>query len=787
MPTTSPGGTNMVAHVIKFMGIIVATTMMLTGCVFSFGPDPAHPAVDSQLYLGPIPSPAPLPSLSDVPRAPTPPADFNDEAAMDEYLVAIEKYAQEMQDSTSAEGDIMAFTSAVHALADTAKRGGAESVAAWQSLLVAAGIAVNGPDGKPLELNGKSGAGWPVTDPELRILALMGTSHDGIRLTELGSLLNTIPEFENMDVASALYDDLLVFAAADHAFSTVLNSLNPEFLYRDYRVVPKDDVVVTWGQVGLILRRLSVEILMAGGENSAAWAALPADRIQTVAFAAPSLPSADKEACDIASGNPWGDEWVKASYKGFGKGYDKTIEPFLKAGTKAAIGIARLVAAFVSVVVKALALEADFAMSDSPLVRTKDVQPGQIRDLTITFEFKSGKWTELAGCLNRLLGFAGFEIPVAPRGPVKDVTLDLQTTRPGLVRIGDGKGGNTSATRKKTDKNGQVAYKLTGAPQTDLIPEHATPDLKSVTLHAESNLESNDLFQDLFAFPWAALDAVSTLGLSLIPSMLSKLKILMHTGIVDVQDWKLEADFEVTAVGSISLHEASNIAGSAGGCGSGFAYSRSIDGTSTFASDPVEVTAQLVSNPQGNVGDQAVVFLNSEQEYAAWASSSGALMFNLTGHYDTVKSASDPATGNVPPVKVLPPSKGCGDGNPNYTPPAPDCGPQSYTGQLDVVVPAARTMHLQGKRFQGLQLWKSCGSSFFVSDPPVAVDFAACDSSHKTGGQFPSTAKVYDPKVKNFDVSGSMNCSTSKDGHLRELEYNWTLVFCRIEDGKSAC
>jgi hypothetical protein len=446
------------------------------------------------------------------------------------------------------------------------------------------------------------------------------------------------------------------------------------------------------------------------------------------------------------------------------------------------------VIAFVAVVAKALALEADFDMSNAPLVRTKKTQPGEIRDLTLTFEFNSGRWTEIAGCLNLLLAFTGFEIPMAPKGPVKDVSLDLASTRPGIVRIGDGKGGSTPVTRGKTDSSGKAKFTLSGAPQNDFIPEEATPDPKTVTLVAESNLESNDLFADLMAFPWAAMDAVGTVGLSLIPSFLSKLKILTHTGKVEVRDWKLDADFEVTAVGSFTMHDAWNWQSS--GCGAGVTTtSGSIDGSSSFASDPVEVSAVLFSNPQGNVGDQAVVFVPTGQPFIPMDHGNGPWMFDMPGQYTTEKSESRPATGNVPPMLVHPPtpSTQCGDGE-KQDPPTPECGVRSYPGSLEVSVPSPWKLHVGANRSgPDVNLWKHCGPDFSHGDPPMAPSVGNCKAPRVSGGHFPDMAEVYDLARRKFTVSGTLSCSTVQPGHLREFDYNWTLVFCRILEGKPAC
>ncbi|HEU4849189.1 MAG TPA: hypothetical protein VFS93_02130 [Terrimesophilobacter sp.] len=776
---------------VRFLALATTVTVMLTGCIFPVGGDPADRPVDTRLYLGPVPAPAPLPPLPELPPRPEPPANGASQAARDEYQAALDRYVEAAQ-SKDYQEEANAFHEALSTLAGTAQAGGADSVAAWQTLFVTAGIAVAGDDGTPIEVNGETGAGWPMTDAELRVQALMATSSGGLRLIDLAYALQGIPALEGVDVATALYDDLRNNPAV---FSTVLRVLNPRYLTEDegHGFAPMDEVVLTWGQVGLILRRLSAELLSASGAVEAIPTARSGVRTQPAAFTTDRGPrAADKQPCDVETGNTWADELLKQAYKVEALGFDKLLDLMLPKSVKNSVTVgistARLVLAFAAVLAKAFALEASFTMADSPLVRTKDTHPGDVSELTVRFEFDGGSWGEIAGCLNLLLAFTGFELPAAPSGPAKDINVDLSSESPGVLRIGDGAGSSSPVTRATTDKGGDARFTVSGAPQGDIIPEQAEPDPRKVRLVTVSNLESNDIYKDFASLPWAAADAAGSAGLSLIPTLLSRIRILTHSAEVPVRDWKLEADFAVTAVGAMTKHEAWYFSGG-GGCAEKYVVSESVDGNVSFASDPVEVSAILLSNPQGNLGDQAVVFVpRGQKEFMPVDIGNGVRLFVLPGEYSTEKSHSKPGKGELPALKVNPPSQNCGygDGSGGVAPPQPDCGVRTYAGALEVGVPSPKTIHLTGQPASG-PLWKDCGPGFHPMDPPVAEGLANCDSPKRTGGKFPAIAEVYDTSTSSFEVSGSLTCRSESPGSLRTTEYNWTLVFCRIVEGEPAC
>jgi hypothetical protein len=51
----------------------------------------------------------------------------------------------------------------------------------------------------------------------------------------------------------------------------------------------------------------------------------------------------------------------------------------------------------------------------------------------------------------------------------------------------------------------------------------------------------------------------------------------------------------------------------------------------------------------------------------------------------------------------------------------------------------------------------------------------------------PPINELFDPANTIIEVDGSLACSEERAGHMSKLDYQWTLVLCRIVDGKSAC
>lgn len=777
------GGT---ARGIRFVAVAVAVVLALTGCIHGFGG--SDDGRDNRLYTGPMPTPAALPNPPDIPPFPVPPADGSDQAAFDDYMAATDAYNAARQ---NLQPEVMAHYEALVALAEVTKKGGKESVAAWQSLFVTAGIAVAGADGKPIELGGRTGFGWPLMDAQIRMHALLATTDGGLRLVDLADALSAAPEFAGTNVAEVLSSELT--ESGDGNFSMVLE-LFEKGLSHELMTKPAEDIVLSWSGVGLILHRLSAELAVSESNPSGKTVSGPAaPTAQAITASYGSVPMASTgRPCEVKIDNPWAAELLSQLNKAHATfGFDKVIELVDEgtgSGIGAKIGLARLISAFATMLAKAAALDAKFTLADAPLVRTKNTQPGEVRDLTLTYSFSKDSWEDIRGCMNLFMSPFGLEVPGAQSGAADKIDVQLASDDPSVLRIGDGKGGNQDVTRGRTDSNGEVKFKVSGAPQSDILPDGAEPVDVDVTLRAVSNLGGNDFFKDLSSLPWDALDAASTGGLTAIPQVLSRMKLITQTSAVPVRDWSLEANFEATVVGSLESRSASHV-WAENTCSSGWTvHTSSTDDSMSMATDAVPVTAVLLSNPGGNLGDQAAVFTPTGEEFDIYGySPMGVLMFELPVHYTATKQYAKPAVGPVPPER-LHTGGGCADARSDGAPPpesTPDCGKRQYSAMLEVAMPSARTLQAGASSMEnhGSQ-WQECGGE---NGPVLAPSTLNECGAKPKGGKMPPISDIFDSTKRILEVEGSMSCSTVREGYSYELDYQWTLVLCRVVDGKSAC
>lgn len=766
--------------------------MLLSGCVFDLGGNGGE-SVDLSLYTGALPEPAALPAVTWGP-APEFVGDPSDSSEVESHQAAIEAY---IADTEAAR---IAYSEAYESVIQATRAGGEQSVAAWQSLLVKAGVAVEGADRDLVDIDGVTGFGWPMTDAELRLHAVLATSLGGLRLVDLTDALSGIPELADVDLASALYEDLA--RARDPGFSEVMLNLGPETLYDRAGQKAIDDVFLSWGQVGVVLRRLSAELAVfdeSGSSAAVPGASLtPSDpSVETATAASPRIVMAggSKKACDLTIDNPWAAELLNQFNKAhatfvFDRGIALIDEAFRDkhgqtGSVGAKVGVARVLSAFATVVAKAAALRAEFVVADSPLVRTKNTQIGEVRDLTLTYRFDEGSWEEIRGCMNLFLTPLGLDIPGSQSGVASNIEIDLASEDPSILRIGDGSGGTTPVTQRTTDANGVAVFTISGAPQADILPEQAQPADIDVTLRAVSNLGANDFYKDMASLPWDALDAVSTAGLSAVPQVLSRMKLITHTGVAPVRDWSLDADFEVTLLGSIESRSASHVE-QQNACGGGLIVrANSTEASASFASDPVRVSAVLLSNPDGNLGDTAAVFVPQGEEFRLSDASGGARMFEVPVNYTGTQQHFDPAVGPLPPPRQHPPG-GCADGGipGEYTPPVPDCGTRNYSADATVTMRAPRTLDVvPGYGDVVGDRWENCGGA--VSMIPASYE---CDEPRLSGGAMPSLTELYDPSKSIIEVDGSYSCSEMREGSMTDIDVQWTLVLCRInDDGDAAC
>lgn len=778
---------------LRAASLTALTALLLAGCTpwTMDGRETGDAPAPAGLYTGPIPAPATLPAAPALPPVPVPPSDYSNEAALEAYSVAMQQYAEAVMSSQEL---MRTHGEALSAVADSVQAGGEQSVAAWQSLLVTAGIAVSGPDGSPIDVNGETGFGWALTDAQLRLHSALSATPGGLRLIDLAEALSEIPETSGLDWAALIRDDLLT--AADLGYTSVYWMVGPDFFDDAGGELALDDIVLSWGQVGLLLYRLSAELATYDaaesgvGDDPAASGGLAVDAT-TAGYDPSSFRQAGaRRPCELSM-DPWTTELLNQFNKAHSTFvFDMVIDALEAKKTARGVGIARLLAAFATLAAKVASLTADFSVSNAPLVRTKSTSPGEVRDLTVTLRFDDKSWSEIRECINLFMAPLGLEIPGQSPGVGEKIDIDLRSGDPARMRIGDGAGGSRSVTQGRTDSNGAAHFNISGAPQLEKVPERAEPDDLDVEIRAVTNLGGNDFFKDMASLPWDAVDAASSGGLSVIPAMLGRMRMFTFHGTVPVRDWKLDAEFEAAVSGSFTTYSASNVQ-SGGGCGEGTTVrTSSTSAVSTFHSEKVSVTAELLSNPDRSLGGQAVVFTPQGTAFTATDLGNGVRMFPVPVAYETDKSHSEPASGPVPPLHVEPPSVGCGDGGGEGSdPPPPDCGVRDYAGSAEVAIRSPRTLYVggEGVDLDSDSLWSNCGGSLYPHDPPMAPKLESCDSATPRGGKMPSIDDIFDPSKATFEIYGSLQCRRDGQGHMSTLDYEWTIVLCRIIDDEPAC
>ncbi|TFB79536.1 hypothetical protein [Terrimesophilobacter mesophilus] len=779
----------------RFAALAVIAALLLTGCVP--GPNANDVHSDTSLFLGSLPAPATLPDAPDIPPFPTQPENTSNTKAMTAYNKAMDDYQKAFQ-ANQAKAD--AQKAAVTKLAKTAMAGGEKGVAAWESLLVTAGISVLGGDGKPLTVGGQTGMGSPMTDADLRLQALLAATPGGLRLTDLADTLSVAFGMTGADLTPILYTELNNIP--DLGFRLVLWSVGPGLIDGN-KFLPVDQVELSWAQVGLIVHRLADEILMstvitagAAGDESIPSADAAVLQVDTASFHH-SLPAAVSHRPCENTDDPMKQEVLNQKIKEVNFGFDQILETVSKWEDSAAatgaeilgktLNIVRTLTSYANLLAKMSSIHARFSLSDPPLVRTKEMVPGEISDLTITYSYDDDSWGKIRECINSSLKYAGLEIPGKPLDAPSGIDVQLSTTDPSVLRVGDGKGGNKPVNADETDSNGVARFKLSGAPQKDRIPDRAKPKNLSIDVHALSDLKSSDFFKDVTSVPWDAVDAFGTGGLSLIPEMLGRTKFITFTESIPVQDWDLIAQFQASAKGKITVHRASNVDWQ--GCGGYSLINRSTDATSTFTTPETAVTAALLSNDFGDYGDQAFVFYPKGASFSAFdfGNGDGLQMFGLLAEYSTNKTTAAPATGDQPERK-LEDCDGAGGGGGQHSDPEPqDCGVRTYAMDLNVTMPSPRHLFVSGQQSDEHGLWKNCGDGLVPNDPTVAPSMQSCAAPQSKGGKVPSIDDLFDPSKTKFTITGSYSCIRNDPGQLDQVYYNWTLTLCRIVDGKPQC
>lgn len=747
------------------------TTAGLSACVP--GDDARSDAVEVEFYTGEIPAPAEIAAPVAMPEPPTPPTDPTDADAWAEFEAAMQEYLEQME--TVGTGDFADFHEQVADLAVATSRGDADAVAAWQTLLVTAGIAID-IDGRPVEVNGDIGAGIPMLEAELRLHTLLGALPGRILLTELAAVIEGGGGLGD-DLAQQLYDAL--GAAGATPFGVVFFALDPTVLgdtvQGRYVATALEDVTLTGAQAALVLRRLSAELLVSaeerwGSDASAAGGIAPATVMTVGSWEAPSRPVAQASPSCASGETPWETERRRAEAKLVGGVFSDLLGQIPGWGT--AVNIASAGFAMGTLLAKLMMLRSDFQMPDAPLVRTKNREPGEQRDITVTMSYPSGVVSDVRRCLSVMLAPYGVELP-EEFGAAGNIDLDLALTGD---RLQYGSGSGTGVYSQKTDSDGRAEFTVVGKPQPDRLPEGAEPEEVTSSLRLDANVQGSDLAKDLLNL---VLD-INAGWVGVLTGMLSRWKLVSFTWDVPVRDWTLSAEFDVTLAGSLSGHHASNQAGTSE-CGP-WSYSSSTTADGTVASvDPIRVRADYLT---GGALDGIIFRTLGVELNEIVIDDDGAELVHIGAQYSASKRTQQPGAEPMPPLYTDPTSGGCGDGDGSGAPQS-DCGPRDYLGIVTVNALDGQ-VHLTENGAIG-RVWTDCGVPLRPNEPLAApATLAACSNAARTGGEVPSPDVVFSERG-SFEISGTLTCDRIGNGVLEQYDFDWTLEFCRVVDGEAAC
>lgn len=803
MTTPRPIRISTTRRVVAMVAAAAVAVTTLVACV-PFAPG-GESAPELRLYDGPIPAPAPLDldaSPYGGPQPPEPPADLSDTEAFEAYERAVEEWIEAMQSYDPSQGDGSSLSEQLAALTEATKRSDEASVAAWQSLLVASGVAVGyGP--LAVSLGETEGLGIPMTTGELRMHALLGAAPGYMSLPQLADLIEGYGIFREGDLTEALHEDI---TRGSTMFHTILSMLNPgAFLAVNQfglnEPLAAEEVLLSGAQVGLILRKLSAEV-MVHAEQAGVLDEVPiiplaegvtrsllggAGHGPGLPFAVPTqslpLPAAAGDGPCGTDETPFRAELRKNGAKVYNEFVFSTLSEMLLKGAvgdfvKASIAGLNLANALA----KFFMLESDFTMNGSPLVRTKNRTPGEHKDVTVRMSWMKTAGEEARKCLSAILAPYGISIEdrSGDAGGI-DVNFSLKGDR---LWLDTSKGASVDNYLQKTSSDGVAVFPIVGKPQNERLPEGAEPEEVTSRIEVAANVEGSDLVKDLISLGW---DAISPDLTGFMINILSRMKLIEFYWDAPVRDWTLEGEFEVTLTGEIYSHYAVNKTGrSYPECGGSWSTNRSTTSWGTVSTyEPHRVQANyLAASAEGQritgilfrtkgVGLNEIVFDRHN----------GGELAHLQVELSLNQNTSEPGEEPMPTLHTDPGISGCGGGGEGEMP-QEDCGPRNFLG-IVTINSLDNAVHITSRDKPLGGAWTNCGT-LWPQNPAFAPNLANCPGVQLSGGKVPSADAVFGQRG-SFQISGSTQCYRHQDGTLSQNTFNWTLDFCRIKDGERAC
>src|SRR5690606_25878879 len=563
-----------------------------------------------------------------------------------------------------------------------------------QSLLVASGIAVGyGP--LAVTVGNSEGLGIPMSSGELRMHALLGAAPGRMAPTQLADLIEGFGIFGDNDVTEALYHDI---SGGASTFHLVLSMLNPDtFIATNelggYYSIAPEDVLLNGAQVGLIIRKLSAEVMIhaeqAGALDGTPVASRAGDLTRHLLrggggadglglpLAVP-LPAAAGDGPCGTDETPFRAELRKNGAKAYNEFVFSKLSKLLMTGSFGAYVNSAIAGANLgSALAKFFMLEASFSMHGSPLVRTKNREPGDKKDVTVRMNWMKTAGEDARQCLAAILAPYGVGLQDQTSGDAGGI--DVNFSLPGdRLWLDTSSGASTANYLQQTASNGEAVFPVVGKPQNDVLPDGAEPEEVSSRAEVAANIEGSDLIKDLTSAAW---DAISPGLAGIMVNILSRMKLIEFYWDVPVRDWTLEGIFDVTIRGDIVSHYATNMTGrSQPECGGSWSSSRSTTSWGTITStQPHRVKANYVSASADGQTVTGILFRSNGMELHEIAidSHNGGELAHVPVTLSLTQSTSEPGVDPMPKLYTDPAIAGCGDGEGGAAPTA-DCGTRDF-------------------------------------------------------------------------------------------------------------
>lgn len=405
-------------------------------------------------------------------------------------------------------------------LAGSVRQEGDTGLAALETALAAAGFPVQNEQGQLLQLTGYDDAGIVIPDWQVRAIALTAQSNALIRLTDLANILcgmdgwagkeALVAEALLVGIRDGLGSDVPASTRFFSAFIIELGKQQPESADWLTETDP-NNIWIDGLQVQLIMRRLANEIAFSAPANPET--PTPAVDLEMpgplqLAWSLPiSAMRQNAPAHSLCTLSPEESSYIGAAEDSIQKLFEILIKDIAKTGERyftfaswfnAAITWANLMAVWATIRIDAQ------MEGGTPLKRTHDQRPGELRNITVTVSHITSD-AQLINCFGLAFASIGLSMVKLPNGgPVEGAGTEW-VGLDGFVGRGtdlskwivqfNAKGKNP--TNIKTDAEGQAEMYVEGFGQETEISEGTPPVDKSFTILVTVRLKDADFWQDL--------------------------------------------------------------------------------------------------------------------------------------------------------------------------------------------------------------------------------------------------------------------------------------------------